>query len=99
MGMVDGGVVGNMVMQRVQQEQKHQYFREQAINYRDGRPADGVPHPGEPDGLVVGEGGGRDRDRGDRKETRDEKRKKRWDRRAKRRDGGKEEASDGSGSA
>jgi len=89
MGMLEGQVGANMVMQRIQQEQKHLYYREQALRYRDGLPADGVGSagglapPSQPAGV------GRDRSRS-RSQRRDERRKKRWERRAKRRDGGGE---------
>jgi hypothetical protein len=87
MGMIEGQVGANMVMQRVQQEQKHLYYREQALRYRDGLPADGVGPAG---GLALpsqSAGAGRDRSRS-RSQRRDERRRKRWERRAKRRDGG-----------
>jgi len=42
MGMIEGQVGANLLMQRIQQGQKHQYYREQAIRYRNGLPADGV---------------------------------------------------------
>jgi len=72
-------------MQRVQQEQRHLYYREQALRYREGLPADGVGAAG---GLAPAPvSGGRDRSRS-RSQRRDEKRKARWERRAKRRDGG-----------
>jgi hypothetical protein len=100
-GMLEGQVGANMVMQRIQQEQKHLYYREQAIRYRDGLPADGVGPAGglaPPPQLA---GAGRDRSRS-RSQRRDERRRKRWERRAKRRDGGGEvvgnEGSSGSGS-
>jgi hypothetical protein len=94
-GMLVGQVGANMVMQRVQQEQKHLYYREQALRYRDGLPADGVGPAG---GLAPPEGTGRSRSR-NRSERRDARRKARWERRAKRRDGGgggEHEASSGS---
>ncbi|KAE9374038.1 hypothetical protein N431DRAFT_437586 [Stipitochalara longipes BDJ] len=83
-GMLVGQVGANMVMQRIQQEQKHQYYREQALRYRDGLPADGVGPAG---GLAPPEGTGRNRSRS-RSQRREERRKARWERRAKRRDGG-----------
>ena len=86
-GMLEGQVGANMIMQRVQQEQRHLYYREQALRYRDGLPADGVGSAG---GLALplqAADGGRDRSRS-RSQRRDERRKKRWERRAKRRDGG-----------
>jgi hypothetical protein len=46
MSMLEGQVGANMVMQRVQQEQKHLYYREQALRYRDGPPADDVGSAG-----------------------------------------------------
>lgn len=88
-GMLEGQVGANMVMQRIQQEQNHQYYREQALRYRDGLPANGVgPVEGlaPPSQPVVD---GRDRSQ-NRSQGRDERRKKRWERRAKRRDGGGE---------
>jgi hypothetical protein len=100
-GMLEGQVGANIVMQRIQQEQKHQYYREQAIRYRDGLPADGVGSAGglaPPSQLA---GAGRDRSRS-RSQGRDERRRKRWERRAKRRDGrggvGGNEGSSGSDS-
>src|SRR5277367_1419717 len=60
MGMIEGQVGANMVMQRIQQEQRHQYYREQALRYRDGLPADGVGSAG---GLAPPSGAGRDRSR------------------------------------
>jgi hypothetical protein len=96
MGMVEGQVGANMIMQRVQQGQKQLYYREQALNYRDGLPADGVSPAG---GLVPPASTGRDRSRS-RSQRREERRKARWERRAKRRDGGgatgEHEASSGS---
>jgi hypothetical protein len=86
-GMLEGQVGANMVMQRIQQEQKHQYYREQALRYRDGLPADGVgPVEGlAPPSQQTDEGRTRSQTRS---QGRDERRKKRWERRAKRRDGG-----------
>jgi hypothetical protein len=85
-GMIEGQVGANMVMQRIQQEQRHQYYREQALRYRAGLPADGVGPAG---GLAPppAAGFGRDRSRS-RSQGREERRRKRWERRAKRRDGG-----------
>jgi hypothetical protein len=96
-GMWEGQVGANIVMQRIQQEQRHQYYREQALRYRDGLPADGVGTAG---GLQPPASAGRERSRS-RSQRRDERRKARWDRRAKRRDGGggaENEASSGSDS-
>ena len=83
-GIWEGQAGANMVMQRIQQEQRHQYYREQALRYRDGLPADGVGSAG---GLGAPASAGRDRSRG-RSQRREERRKARWERRAKRRDGG-----------
>ena len=93
-GMLVGQVGANMVMHDVQQVQKQLYYREQALNYRAGLPADGVGPAG---GLVAPEGTGRNRSRS-RSERREARRKARWERRAKRRDGGggEHEASSGS---
>lgn len=97
-GMVEGQVVANMVMQRVQQEQRHQYYREQALLYRAGLPAAGVGELAPPSQPI---GAGRDRSRS-RSQRRDERRRKRWERRARRRDGcsevGRNEVSSGSDS-
>jgi hypothetical protein len=41
MGMIEGQVGANLIMQRIQQEQRHQHYREQALRYRAGLPADG----------------------------------------------------------
>src|SRR5271154_2101942 len=41
-GIVEGQVVGTMIAQHVNQIQRHQYWREQALNYRAGLPADGI---------------------------------------------------------
>lgn len=87
MGMIEGQVGANMVMQRIQQEQRHLYYREQALRYREGLPADGVGSAGglaPPSGLA---GAGRDRSRS-RSQGREERRRERWERRAKRRGGG-----------
>jgi hypothetical protein len=97
MGIVEGQVGANMIMQRVQQGQRQLYYREQALNYRDGLPADGVGPAG---GLAPPASAGRDRSRS-RSQRREERRKARWERRAKRRDGGggaagEHEASSGS---
>ena len=86
-GMIEGQVGANMVMQRVQQEQRHLYYREQALRYRDGLPADGVGPAGGLAPPSQSAGAGRDRSRS-RSQRRDERRRKRWERRAKRRDGG-----------
>lgn len=83
MGMVEGQVGANMIMQTVQHAQKQLYYREQALNYRAGLPADGVGAAG---GLAPAPSGGRDRR--SRSQRREERRKARWERRAKRRDGG-----------
>ncbi len=79
MGMVEGQVVGNMIMQRVQQERKHQYFKGEAMNYREGLKDGKKEGSEEQDEAESGEK--------TRKEKRDDKRKERWERRAKRRDG------------
>jgi hypothetical protein len=96
MGMVEGQVGANMIMQRVQQGQKQLYYRDQALNYRAGLPADGVGPSG---GLAPPASTGRDRSRS-RSQRREERRRARWERRAKRRDGGgaagEHEASSGS---
>jgi hypothetical protein len=86
-GMIEGQVGANMIMQRVQQEQRHLYYREQALRYRDGLPADGVGAAGGLAPPLQPAGGGRDRSRS-RSQRRDERRRQRWERRAKRRDGG-----------
>jgi hypothetical protein len=86
-GMLEGQVGANMVMQRIQQEQRHQYYREQALRYRDGLPADGVGSAGGLAPSLQPASAGRDRSRS-RSQRRDERRKARWERRAKRRDGG-----------
>lgn len=93
MGMLEGQVGANIVMQRVQQEQKHLYYREQAMRYRDGLPADGVGSAGGLAPPSQSAGAGRDRSRS-RSQRRDERRRKRWDRRAKRRDGSKAEGNE-----
>jgi hypothetical protein len=92
-GMLEGQVGANIVMQRVQQEQKHLYYREQAMRYRDGLPADGVGSAGGLAPPSQSSGAGRDRSRS-RSQRRDERRRKRWDRRAKRRDGSKAEGNE-----
>jgi hypothetical protein len=84
MGMIEGQVGANMIAQRIHQEQTHQYYRQQAINYRNGLPADGVGDAGH---LAPAVGGGRNRS-SSRSPGRDERRKRRWERRANRRDGG-----------
>ena len=85
-GMIEGQVGATMIMQDVQHIQRQLYYREQALNYRAGLPADGVGAAG---GLTPpqGVGGGRDRSRS-RSQRREERRRARWERRAKRRDGG-----------
>jgi hypothetical protein len=75
--MVDGLVAGNIIGQRINQAQKHSYWRQQALNYQAGQPAQGV---GDPRVEPVVSGG---RNRG-REEAREERRRKRWDRRANR---------------
>jgi hypothetical protein len=85
-GMIEGQVGATMIMQDVQHVQRQLYYREQALNYRAGLPADGVGAAG---GLAPPQQqvGGRDRSRS-RSQRRDERRRQRWERRAKRRDGG-----------
>lgn len=85
-GMLEGQVGANMVMQRVQQAQRHQYWREQALRYRDGLPAAGVGPAG---GLapLPQQGGEISDGRRSRSQRRDERRRARWERRARRRDG------------
>jgi hypothetical protein len=62
-GMIEGQVGANMIMQRVQQEQRHLYYREQALRYIDGLPADGVGAAGGLAPPPQQAGGGRDRSR------------------------------------
>lgn len=64
MGMAEGQVVGDMIVQRVQQGKKHQFYKEQALNHREGLPVE----------KVTGS-----RKRSERMERRDEKRAKRWE--------------------
>lgn len=77
--MVTGGVIGGMVGQRIAQAQNHAFWRDKAMEYRDGR-ADGTIPPPEP------KSGGHSSSWFS-KEGRAERRAERWERRAKRRDG------------
>ena len=78
-GMVAGGVVGGMIGQRIDQAQKHMYWRGQALEYREALAA------GAPPLSQLAEGA--------KKEPwwsragREQRRLKRWERRAARRDG------------
>lgn len=71
--MIEGQVVGNLVGQQIGQAKKHAYYREQALNYQAGLPADGASVP---PGT----------DPNSREAKRAEKRAKRWERRGHRKD-------------
>ncbi|VUC26656.1 unnamed protein product [Clonostachys rosea] len=45
--MMTGGVVGGIVGQRVAQAQNHAFYRDQAMQYREGRAAGTIPPPEE----------------------------------------------------
>uniref|UniRef100_A0A8H7K9E7 Glycine zipper 2TM domain-containing protein n=1 Tax=Bionectria ochroleuca TaxID=29856 RepID=A0A8H7K9E7_BIOOC len=45
--MVTGGVVGGLVGQRIGQAQNHAFYRDQAMQYREGRAAGTIPPPEE----------------------------------------------------
>lgn len=77
--MVTGGVVGGIVGQRVAQAENHAFYRDQAMQYREGRAARTIPPPEE---LYEGE-----KASWWSKEGRAQRRAERWERRAKRRDG------------
>ncbi|KAJ6442668.1 S-adenosyl-L-methionine-dependent methyltransferase [Purpureocillium lavendulum] len=77
--IVMGGVVGGMVGQRVAQAQNHAYWRDQAMQYREGRAAGTIPPPSELYEDQKASWWSR--------EGRAQRRAARWERRAKRRDG------------
>ena len=81
--MVLGGAVGGIVGQRLAQAENHAFWRDQAMQYREGR-ADGTIPPPE-DTKAKGE----DKSSSSwfSKEGRAQRRAERWERRAKRRDG------------
>jgi hypothetical protein len=93
-GMIEGQVVGTMIAQRVNQIQRHQYWREQALNHRAGLPADGI---GSGSGVLPPMPDVRDANAPEsRSERREERRRSRWERQAARRDGKKVDDSLGS---
>lgn len=77
--MVMGGVVGGIVGQKIAQAQNHAFWREKAVEYREGRAAGTIPPP---DATADGPAPS-----WFSKEGRAERRAERWERRAKRRDG------------
>jgi hypothetical protein len=78
-GVIMGEVVGGMVGQRLAQAQNHAFYRDQAMQYREGRAAGTIPPPEE---LYQG-----DKASWWSREGRAQRRAERWERRAKRRDG------------
>ncbi|CAG9978711.1 unnamed protein product [Clonostachys byssicola] len=75
--MVTGGVEGGIVGQRVAQAQNHAFYRDQAMQYREGRAAGTIPPPEE----VYGDSS---KSSWWSKEGRAQRRAERWERRAKR---------------
>lgn len=76
--MVIGGVVGGMVGQKIVQEQNHAFWRDKAMEYREGRATGTIPPPNTKTDSQTSSWFS--------KEGRVERRAKRWERRAKRRD-------------
>ncbi|KAK7217193.1 hypothetical protein V2G26_005196 [Clonostachys chloroleuca] len=74
--MVTGGVVGGLVGQRVAQAQNRAFYRDQAMQYREGRAAGTIPPPEE----VYGDAS---KSSWWSKEGRAQRRAERWERRAK----------------
>lgn len=77
--MITGGVIGGVVGQRLAQAENHAFYKDQAMQYREGRAAGTIPPPEE---LYEG-----DKSSWWSKEGRAQRRAERWERRAKRRDG------------
>jgi hypothetical protein len=77
-GVVLGAVGGGFVGQRIAQAQNHAFYRDQAMQYREGRAAGTIPSPEE---LYQGK-----KASWWSKEGRAQRRAERWERRAKRRD-------------
>lgn len=77
--MLMGGVVGGMVGQRLAQAENHAFWRDQALQYREGRAAGVIPPP-----EVTADG---KKASWWSREGRAQRRAERWERRAKRRDG------------
>jgi len=77
--MLIGGVVGGMVGQRIAQAENHAYWRDQAMQYREGRAAGTIPPPNQEYADSKPSWWSR--------EARAQRRAERWERRAKRRDG------------
>ena len=76
--MLEGQMMGNFVGQQIGQAQKHAYYREQAMEFRQQRAASNTK-PGDPSNVLVV-------DDGTREGRRAARRAQRWERRADRHD-------------
>jgi hypothetical protein len=84
-GLVGGEVVGGMIGQRVDQHVKHEYWGNQAMQYRQALAAGQPPLSGQVEAPQQAAGG--KQPSWWSREGRELRRLKRWERRAKRRDG------------